>query len=338
MVAATGIGSMPGTDIKQAQLLVVGELPDFVHLVETPALGAPASMTGRATAVMDALGFDLQPAGWRLTDATGIDQRRAASILHQQLDVLEELTQGYVSRLKTQIAGPWTLAATLERPRGDRILADHGARRDVAQALAAGVAAHVAELGRRVPGATLVVQVDEPALPAVLAGEIPTASGFSRHRSVDTAAAAEALGWVFAAIRAARAIPILHCCAADVPLAQVIDAGAAGVSFDLGLVRESVYDDIASMLEGGGELWLGVIPALDSVPVPTDRQLVETVQRRAEDVGFDPAALDDRLVVTPACGLAGASPQWARRALRLARSVSSALRGESAGVDPDERS
>jgi hypothetical protein len=44
------------------------------------------------------------------------------------------------------------------------------------------------------------------------------------------------------------------------------------------------------------------------------------------------------LVVTPACGLAGASPQWARRALRLARSVSSALRGESAGVDPDERS
>jgi methionine synthase II (cobalamin-independent) len=337
MVAATGIGSMPGTDIREAQRIVVGELPDFVHLVETPALGALAAMTGRATAVMDALGFDLQPAGWRLTDAAGVDQRRASSILHQQLDVLEELTQGYGARLKTQIAGPWTLAATIERPRGDRILADHGARREVAQALAAGVATHVAELGRRVPGATLVVQVDEPALPAVLAAEIPTASGFSRHRSVDAAAAAEALGWVFAAIRAATAVPIVHCCAADVPVAQVIDAGAAGISFDLGLVRDAVYDDIAAMLEGGGELWLGVVPAVDSVPVQTDRQLVETVQRRADEVGFDPAVLDDRLVVTPACGLAGASSQWARRALRLARSVSSALSGEREGVEADRR-
>ena len=53
--------------------------------------------------------------------------------------MLEELTQGFDGTLKVQVAGPWTLAATVERQRGDKVLADVGARRDLAQALAEGV-------------------------------------------------------------------------------------------------------------------------------------------------------------------------------------------------------
>ena len=118
-----------------------------------------------------------------------MDHRRAASLLAHDLDLLEEQTQGYAGRLKIQAAGPWTLAATMERPRGDRVIGDHGARRDLAQALADGVRTHAADVSRRVPAAELVVQVDEPALPAVLAGSIPTASGLGRHRSVTVAEA-----------------------------------------------------------------------------------------------------------------------------------------------------
>ena len=98
------------------------------------------------------LGADLQPAGWRLTDASGIDHRRARSLLAQDLDTLEELGQGYAGPFKIQVAGPWTLAATVEKPRGDKVLSDHGARRDLAQALAEGLAGHVADVRRRVPG------------------------------------------------------------------------------------------------------------------------------------------------------------------------------------------
>ena len=36
-------------------------------------------------------------------------------------------------------------------------------------------------------------------------------------------------------------------------------------------------------------------------------------------LGFDRSALCDRIGVTPACGLAGATPQWARAAIGLAR-------------------
>jgi methionine synthase II (cobalamin-independent) len=332
--AATGIGSMPGTDIREAQRIVVGELPEFVHLVETPALGPPAEMVGRATAIITGLGFDLQPAGWRLTDAPGIDHRRARSVLEQQLDVLEELTQGYTSRLKIQVAGPWTLAATLERPRGDRVLADHGARREVAQALADGVRSSVDDLRRRIPGADVTVQVDEPALPAVLAAGVPTASGFGRHRRVDEPTAAAALTWVFEAVRAADATPILHCCAADVPVALVTGAGAAGVSVDAGLVTRGSYDAVSALLAAGHEWWLGVVPAnpADSESEPDVRAAVDHVIRLLDELDFAPEETLDRIVVTPSCGLGGSTAAWARTALARCGAAARALSGEQTEV------
>ena len=160
-----------------------------------------------------------------------------------------------------QVAGPWTLAATVERPRGDKVLADHGARRDLAQALAAGVADHVADVRRRLSRATrIVVQVDEPALPAVLAGAVPTASGFGRHRTVHPPEASEALGWVLSAVRDAGAEPWVHCCAPDAPLALLRGAGAVGLAVDLSLVGADGHDALAEALEAGETVALGVVP------------------------------------------------------------------------------
>ncbi|MGZ4477273.1 MAG: methionine synthase [Nocardioidaceae bacterium] len=328
MSVATGVGSMPGEDaaaFEEAVRLVLGETPDLPFLPELPGRGAPASMTGRALAVMAELGADLQPAGWRLTDAPGVDHRRARSLLAQDLDALEERTQGYDGRFKIQVAGPWTLAATVERPRGDRVLADHGARRELAQALAEGLAAHVADVRRRLPGAELVVQVDEPALPAVLAGQVPTASGFHRHRSVDPAGASPALEWVLGAVRDAGAVPVVHCCASDVPVALLVGAGAGGLSVDLSALALGQYDEVAGVLDKGHLLLLGVVPTTAPDPVPGDRALTDRVLRFLDMLGFDPDTVGDRLVVTPACGLAGADPAWARRALALSRQVAANL-------------
>jgi methionine synthase II (cobalamin-independent) len=326
---ATGVGSMPGADAAaydEAVRVVLGELPGFPHLPELPGRGAPAGLTGRALAVMAELGADLQPAGWRLTDAPGIDHRRARSLLAQDLDAVEEQAQGLTGRFKVQVAGPWTLAATVERPRGDRVLADHGARRELAQALAEGLGEHVADLRRRLPGADLVVQVDEPALPAVLAGRIPTASGFSRHRSVDAPAAAPALEWVCAAITGAGATPVVHCCAPDVPVSLLTGAGAAGLSVDLSVLGVAAYDGLAGLLEDGAPVLLGVVPAVAPAVPPTDRELTERVLRFLDMLGLDPQSVTDSLVVTPSCGLAGADPTWARRALELCRAVASNLK------------
>ncbi len=96
--------------------------------------------------------------------------RRARSLLSSDLDAMEEVLDGYEGLLKIQLAGPWTLAATIEQPRSlNPALADPGLVADLTSSLAEGVAAHVAEVAKRVPKATLIVQFDEPALPAVAA-------------------------------------------------------------------------------------------------------------------------------------------------------------------------
>jgi methionine synthase II (cobalamin-independent) len=331
---ATGVGSMPGGGALQSEAdnaraydealrVVLGELPDLPHLPELPGRGAVATMTGRALAVVDGLGADLQPAGWRLTDSSGVDHRRARSLLGRDLDLLEELAQDHDGPFKVQLAGPWTLAATVEKPRGDRVLSDHGARRELAQALAEGVRDHVADLRRRLPRVTeLVVQVDEPALPAVLAGSVPTASGFSRHRTVHPPDASEALDWVFSAIEDAGAVPIAHCCAGDVPIELLRGAGARGLSVDLGALAASAYDGLAAALEAGERVLLGVVPALDPSPVPDEKAAGERAMRWLDMLGLEPS---DRLALTPTCGLAGASPAWARQALAVARGAARGL-------------
>ena len=318
---------MPGEDAEdytEAVRIVLGELPDLPHVPELPGRGAIANLTGRGLAVTAGLGADLQPAGWRLTDAAGMDLRRARSLLAQDLDTVEELAADHTGPVKTQVAGPWTLAATVEKPRGDKVLADHGARRDLAQALAEGLTAHVADVRRRVPGVTeLFVQLDEPALPAVLAARVPTASGFGRHRSVQASDAAEALGWVTSAVTEAGAVPLVHCCAPGFDVGLVRRAGARGVAVDADRLDPATYDALAEALEAGDRVLLGLVPTAEADV--TESSLTERALRLLDMLGLDVAEMGERVMVTPACGLAGSGPLWTRRALALAREVAARL-------------
>ncbi len=319
MTRATGVGSHPGDDqhaFDDAVQVVLADVPGLVYVPEVPGRGAPAGMVGRSLALLDGMGVDLQPAGWRVTDASGIDHRRAVSLLRQDLDTVEEQTQGYDGLLKLQVTGPWTLAATVERPRGDKVLADHGLRRDLAQSLAAGLVDHLAQVRRRVPGATLLLQVDEPALPAVLAGQVPTASGFHRHRTVDAPVAAPLLDAVLGAADDAGVESLVHCCADDVPfdLLGRVGGGRGGLSVDLDRLDVAAYDEVAAGLEADRWTFLGVVPATRPATEPAVGDVVRRVERLLDMLGLEPT---DRLVLTPTCGLAGADPVWARSALRL---------------------
>lgn len=329
MTTATGVGSMPGEDFHESQRLVIGELPELPHVVELPARGITAGMVGRTLGLVSDLGIDLQPAGWRLTDASGVDHRRARSLLAQDLDGLEELAQGHTGAFKVQVTGPWTLAATVEKPRGDKVLSDHGARRDLAQALAEGVRSHVRDVRRRVPGADrLVVQVDEPSLAAVTGGQVATASGFGRHRVVHPPEASAHLEWVLAAIADEGAEPWVHACAPGTPLELLRGAGARGLSVDLSVVDAAGSDVLAAALEAGETVALGVVPSTDATS--TDTELTERVLRWLDMLGLDPDVVGEHLVVTPTCGLAGASPAWVRQALTLGTATARHLSGGEA--------
>lgn len=298
-------------------------------LPELPGRGPAAELTGRAGAMLAELTVDLQPSGWRLTSGEGVDQRRARSLLAQDLDALEEGAGGYTGPLKVQACGPWTLAATLEKTRGGRVLGDPGARRDLAQSLAEGARAHLADVRRRVPGASLVLQVDEPSLPAVLAGRVPTPSGYSRYRPVEEPEAVELLEHVIDAAGEERAVPLVHCCAPGVPVELLCRAGARGIAFDLALVRADdvpALDALAAAVEDGVRLVVGAVPALrPATDEPKATRLAETVRSWWTRLGFETERLLGSCLISPACGLAGADPAWARTALELCRDTSAEL-------------
>jgi hypothetical protein len=377
--SATGVGSMPGTEPLGAMRLIFDELPDLPHLAELPNRGLGADMIGRTAALLIELPVDATPRGWRLADRPGRDLRRAQSLLARDLDVLEEVADGYQGTVKIQVCGPWTLAARIELTRSQEpALADLGAVGDLTASLAEGIAAHVADVRKRVPGAEVLLQLDEPALPAVLAGTVPSASGLNRLRAIETADAETGLRTV---LSAARAPGLVHCCAASVPLGIIRAAGAGGAGIDLGQLRQEEEEMLAEAVEAGLGIFLGAVPATPSEPLadhsatgpsaatednnaerigtrqpPPPRDIAGRVVQLWRRMGWPerrprgtsqasaapPAAsppnvtpqapvltgaagIAAQVVLTPACGLAGAPPEYARAALARCREAARLL-------------
>lgn len=328
---ATGVGSWPGTDLVDTLRMVLGELgdPHLPHLPELPARGPGAELVGRGGALLVDLPVDLQPSGWRLVGRPGRDLARSRALLRQDLDVLAEVADGYTGPLKLQVPGPWTLAAQLWLPRLERAVVDPGACRDLVASLAEGVARHVAEVRRLVPGAAVVLQVDEPSLPAVLAGRLRTASGFGRLRAVEEPVAVEGLRAVLAAARSAGAgTTVVHSCAGDVPVAALARAGADAVNLDVTLLDTAGWEAVATAVEAGVALWPGVVP-VDPTPPPATA-VADAVRRPWLGLGLAPSGLAS-VVVTPACGLAGVPPAVARTVLARCREAAAELADRCVG-------
>jgi hypothetical protein len=310
--AATGIGSLPGTDIAEALRMVLGELPDLPYLPELPHRGPGADTIGRGAALLTELPVELYAGRWRLVSRSGRDLQRAREFLERDLDTLHDLASDFSGTVKIQTVGPWTLAASLELPLGGRALRDHGAAREIASSLADGVRTHVAAVRARIPRADLLLQLDEPSLPAVLAAQIPTDSGLHTYRAVERSVARSALAEV---IEAAGVPVVLHCCAPDVPLDLAREAGARAVAIDLALVKD--LDRLGEAIDAGTALVAGATDPLKSAPSSAD--LAERVRRVWRDLGFPAAAAAAQVAVSPACGLAGASPAAARALLAACR-------------------
>ena len=150
---ATGIGSMPETNPDEVMRVIADELPDFPHLPELPGRGPGADMVGRTAGLLVDIPAEVTPRGWRLAERPGRDMARARSMLSTDLDVMEEVLEGYRGPLKIQLCGPWTLAAALELPRTMNVaIADPGAVADLTASLAEGAAAYAADVAKRVPG------------------------------------------------------------------------------------------------------------------------------------------------------------------------------------------
>ncbi len=328
---------MPGTDPAEAAAVVFGELPDFPHVPELPARGVGADLLGRTAALLVDLAIEVVPSGYRVAGRPGHEHRRGVDLLRWDLDAFQEAREkaGVVPpAVKVQVAGPWTLGAGIELPRGHRVLTDRGALRDFAASLLDGLAGHVAEVRART-GAPVVVQFDEPSLPAVLAGGLSTPSGYGSVAAVPEPEARELLATVFEGARAITGQPVIaHCCAAKPPLALLRHARADGLAFDLAALgggSAAFLDEIGEAWDDGATLFLGAVPATAPAGQGPNLQDVGAAAFKLVDrLGFNRSILAERAVPTPVCGLAGATPEWMRRALALTRDLGKAF------VEPPE--
>lgn len=313
VIVATGMGSWPGSDPREAIVTVRDLLFEHLpYLPETPARGPGADLVGRGAGILTDLPVELQPSGWRLTSRPGRDLERTASLWRQDLDELAEAYDGFSGRLKLAVAGPWTLAASIELPGGERTIVDLGAALEIAESLADGIGALVATVSRQIPGARVVLQVDEPSLPAVLTGTIPTASGYGRLRPVDAQDVLRGLQLVTGSYAGET---LIHCCHRDAPIPLLRQGGADGLALDLTDASAARWESVAATLEAGQRVYAGLLTTDDATPSVSDT--ARAVLDQAERVGIEPALLGS-VVVSPACGLAGAIRQDALAIQRAA--------------------
>ena len=327
-VTATALGDWPGPQPLEAAKAIRGELgsPHLPFLAELPARGVGSDPVGRAAALLVDLHADVQPHGWRLVDRPGQDAQRAASALATDLNVLADVAgaeERPAEGLAVRVLGPVSLMAGLYVHSGERARIDPGARRDIAQSFAAGLPAFLERVQRAVPGAALTVQFDEPDAARVLAGLVPTASGYRTLRALPRSEARAAWAEAVEAVKSAGAgteagiEAVVALPAWDAPFEDVFAAGGDGVAVpaaDLGVPQ---WEDLAGAVEAGRRLWLGALPA-DGAATTRTGELAERIMRPWRQLGLPLAALD-AVRLTPVGSLAACTPQEATA--RLARLV-----------------
>lgn len=333
-VAATAAGDWPDVDPREANLAVRGELggSNLPFLPALPARGPGSDPVGRTLGILVELPFDLQPHGWRLVQRPGADQRRAESALSSDLNALGDVAGAEErpgARLKLHLYGPLSLAAGTHLHGGERVLIDHGARRELYESLAAGAADLVRRVSGVARGAEVVVQLDEPDADDVLTGRVPTASGYRTLRAIDRREATEAWDLVTASVTAAGAVgTVLVPGNGDVALDAARSGSASALSLDLRGITDRHWEALAEDIESGCRLWLAILDP--RTPIPQVRALVDAVLAAWRRVGLPVTALAS-LTVTTLPGLDNRSPGDAVRTITRMAQVAAALdqvRGE----------
>ena len=318
-VTATGLGEWPGTDPVEAAKAIRGELgtPHLPFLAELPARGVGSDPVGRTATLLVDLHADVQPHGWRIVDRPGRDAVRASSALSTDLNVLAEVVgseESSAEELQVRLLGPLSLMAGLYLHNGERVLSDPGARRDVAQSLAAGVGDFLARVRAAAPGARLTVQLAEPDAAQVLGGLLPTASGYRTIRSLPASEARAVWSGVVENVHDAGAEQVIvHLDAWEAPIDGVLEAGADGVSLPAGSLSVPQWERLAEAVESGARLWLGALP-LEPPQGARTREVAETLLRPWRQLGL-PASSLGAVRVTPAESLASLTPERATAVL-----------------------
>ncbi|MDT0165635.1 hypothetical protein Q9R32_08705 [Actinotalea sp. AC32] len=346
MTGLSLLGPWPGGEVLSAQTTVLDRLaaaPTGVEplpsLVQLPERGPWAESTGRTASLLTGMPVELGPHGWKLCDRPGRDLEHAQALLREDVDALAVAAHGWTGPLVVSVRGPWTLAAVLYLARGDRVLADAGAVRELVASLAEGVATLVDRVRAAVPGAEPVVVLREAGLPDVLGGTVATFSGRGRIPAADADVVVAGLRGVVDGARAAGAQRVVvhtggRFAARSVRAAAASGADALGLA--LGPVRGPQWELLAEVVEQGTGLWFA-LPREQHGRRDDPAAVARSLSGPWSAVGLPASGLADVVVHVETSGtVAGGDvvlvrPQAAKHAIGTAARVAEELASRAAG-------
>lgn len=376
-VRASGLGSLPGTHMVDALNRVRGELghPHLPFLPELPERGWRATTLARTLATLEGITAAGASYGWRLTHAGAPSRELAlatatyASDLNALADVVGREAASYKTApegsmqspphppvFKIQLTGPYTLAASVYLPNGERAISDRAALRDLRESLLAGLGESLKTVRQALDNrqARVCVQFDEPYLQRIIDGAIPTVSGFRRIPSIPAPKVLEGLGVCAQACAAYGAQPVINLldsvCGAQtvglkhsdvLRLAHVLDASftssesvtahdVPGIIVDPQVTGTGAFmgtdpgdprrfEHIAALLDEGVQVWL---PVITDAPAADD---AHTLWGTWREVGLGAKELN-RITLTehPRTGFTGESGSLVAATAAMARTAETA--------------
>ncbi|MCX5656210.1 MAG: hypothetical protein NTY65_16355 [Planctomycetota bacterium] len=331
---ATGIGSLPATDAREAVETVFAYCPGLPHWPQLPKVSRAEGMNeqtlaglpglvitgeGRLRLVQDEvffLGAEQVMAAHAAGDASvaAMTPQAAAGFGPFVAAVRER----GIRQAKGQIAGPVTVGMAVLGEDGNPILYNEVLRDVLVKFLSLRVRWQAEQL--RAAGAEPVIFVDEPFLSSF--GTPFFGWGVGQVREV------------LEAVAAGTEITGSHCCS-NTDWSIFLESRLSVVSFDAFEFADNFLmyrDALAGFMARGGNLAWGIVPtdpdllAGQTAATLRDRLLAHVA--KVEALGFKREQVLRQSLITPACGLGSRDGATAKRALTLVRDLAAGLRRE----------
>ena len=334
---ATGIGSLPHTDINQALGLIFKHIRDIPFWPQLPKLNPLERMVAQfgegfpcLELTDDGLLYNPKDRDRELelfyAKIIGEDldyfkiTQRCAHGLYGFRDYLRDSGSAKAVFIKCQITGPFTFAASLKDEEGTLLLHDAIFLQVIIKALAMKALWQIKffkEFGK-----DIILFIDEPYLGCFGSAYTP----ISREQVL------KGLGELTGAIKSDGILVGVHCCGnTDWSIFTDID-GIDIISLDAFsfLDKFVLYaDNIKSFLQRGGVICWGIVPTQEFTGRETAKMLSDRLRRGIDilrDKKVNNKLLYENLLISPACGLGTLSSDKAQHILELTREVSDLIR------------
>ena len=338
---ATGIGSVPFTDIDASCREIIEYLPRIPFWPQFVKRSFLEDMNIQYSEGLPLLTVNEKKRALEITEGR---EREGALVefyehfLAQDLEyfaisrqyapglytLLEEMEKGSAPNaryIKGQIVGPVTFASAIAGMDGKPVIHDP----ELSEALTKGLAIKALWQVNKLKGSGKrpVLFLDEPSL-----------SGFgSAFSAIQRDEVIQMLGTVIDYVREnSDAIIGIHCCG-NTDWSMILEAGPDIVNFDAFAFMDHFLlykKEIERFFSGGGSIAWGIVPTSDFKDTVTVKELslkLEKGFKMLEKIGISRDTIIRRSILTPACGMGTMSQDMARKAISLLSDLSRTLMG-----------